>query len=370
MSSAEVSRHVSEGAESSPDIIALRTAIEPAQRRVLDHPLYQELETIEDLITFTELHVYAVWDFMSLLKVLQRRFTCVEVPWTPTPSPLARRLINEIVLVEETDSFGLDYLSHFELYLGAMEDLGSDTGPIRRFVELLSENVPVPAALDQAGVPAPAAAFVRTTWDVVTTAPVHCVAAAFALTREDLIPEMFERVLDSDGVEPGRLDRFIDYLRRHIQVDAEEHTPMAMQLLLELCGDDERKWQECVAVAERCFNARAALWTGVSEALASSKRRPATEQICVRIDLPGTASASEVDVTVVDNVLTVRNRRTGQGCDLAVSSGLRPSDVDASFAFGTLELRLPAAGPAEPVRSQVVPVAEELPTRPPLRIQR
>src|SRR5579871_6234490 len=61
-----------------PAIHNLRNELRPAQQRVLDHSIYREINTLEDLITFTEFHVFAVWDFMCLLKSLQRRFTCVD----------------------------------------------------------------------------------------------------------------------------------------------------------------------------------------------------------------------------------------------------------------------------------------------------
>lgn len=84
--------------------------------------MYERLQTLPDLRCFMEHHVFAVWDFMSLLKVLQRELTCTAVPWVPTANAPARRLVNEIVLEEESDldSEGRP-TSHFELYVRAME---------------------------------------------------------------------------------------------------------------------------------------------------------------------------------------------------------------------------------------------------------
>ncbi len=89
-------------------------------------------------------------------------------------------------------------------------------------------------ALKESGAPEASAEFVATTWEIIEHRPLHCQAAAFAFGREDLIPDMFDQVAALNG-EHGGLSHFVDYLRRHIQVDAEEHTPMAMQMLADLC---------------------------------------------------------------------------------------------------------------------------------------
>ncbi|MEV6840665.1 DUF3050 domain-containing protein [Streptomyces sp. NPDC051133] len=254
-----------------PAIETLKDAIEPSRQKVLSHPIYSQLTSVDAVVTFMEHHVFAVWDFMSLLKSLQRQLTCVEVPWVPSASTGSRRLINDIVLVEESDELGDGFISHFELYLDGMRQSGADTARIDAFIGLLRAGRTVPAALREAGVPEPVAAFVGTTWDFIDNAPVHCQAAAFAFGREDLIPDMFDQVAALDAGH-GSLSTFVDYLRRHIQVDAEEHTPMAMQMLADLCGDDDTKWAECRDTIDRALAARARLWDGISHAITENTR--------------------------------------------------------------------------------------------------
>ena len=250
-----------------PGIDRLEERIGPARERVVGHPLYARLVDVPAIRTFLEHHVFAVWDFMSLLKSLQRNLTCVELPWVPTGPTGSRRLINDIVLVEESDELRGGFISHFELYVAGMAEAGADTGPIDGFLRLLRERRPVPQALAEAGVPAPSAEFVRTTWSFIEGAPVHCQAAAFAFGREDLIPDMFQQVIGvNEGV--GGLDTFVDYLARHIEVDGEQHTPMAMQMLADLCGDDEVKWRDCARTVNEALTARSLLWDGILAALA------------------------------------------------------------------------------------------------------
>jgi hypothetical protein len=248
---------------SHPALNELQGAIQAEREKVLSHRVYQTLDSIDDVAIFMQSHVFAVWDFMSLLKVLQQRLTCVNVPWVPSGPTESRRLINEIVLVEESDELGDGYISHFELYLQGMTQAGGDTAPITSFIGRLRDGWSVPDALAASGVDRGPASFVSTTWSIIDGAPVHCQAAAFAFGREDLIPEMFEQVIQIDDRE-GALGMFKDYLARHIQVDAEQHTPMAMQMLIDLCGDDEVRWAECAQTVQVALEARHALWDAIA----------------------------------------------------------------------------------------------------------
>lgn len=98
----------------------LEKRLEPLQKQLAVHPLYKAVQNIGDLRLFMENHVYAVWDFMSLLKYLQRELTCVNIPWIAQGFRTSRRLINEIVLGEESDFVGGQHISHLELYLDSM----------------------------------------------------------------------------------------------------------------------------------------------------------------------------------------------------------------------------------------------------------
>jgi hypothetical protein len=254
-----------------PGIDRVEEEISDVRGRVVTHPVYAALDSHQAIRTFLEHHVFAVWDFMSLLKSLQRNLTCVEVPWVPSGPAGSRRLINDIVLVEESDELGGGFISHFELYLNGMTQAGADTSVITDFIARLRARQPVFQAIDAAGVPAPAAEFVKVTWGFIETAPVHVQAAAFAFGREDLIPEMFKQVV-AVNERLGSLGTFVDYLARHIQVDDEEHTPMAMQMLADLCGDDEARWADCAAAVNQALTARLRLWDGILAAIGERVR--------------------------------------------------------------------------------------------------
>jgi len=249
----------------SDSIAELQQALAPAREQLVAHSVYQSLHSLDDLRVFMQHHVFAVWDFMSLLKALQRELTCVEIPWVPRGNAATRRLINDIVLEEETDVDPEGRpASHFELYLRAMQECGADTGPIERLLEALAAGHSVAEALQEANAPASVQEFVLGTFAIIESGQPHAVAAAFTFGREDVIPDMFRHlVTDLNHRFPGQLDTFSYYLNRHIQLDEEVHTPLAQQMVRDLCGQDARRWEESRAVAVRCMQARVGLWNGI-----------------------------------------------------------------------------------------------------------
>jgi Protein of unknown function (DUF3050) len=244
-------------------------ALRSLRGRLVEHPLYGALRGPADVRTFQQYHVFCVWDFMTLLKALQRRLTCVELPWLPTADPVARRLINEIVLGEESDEDGAGgHCSHFELYLSAMHDAGADTGPIETFLAALRAGQPLDAALRSTSVPPETAAFVRQTLDIALNADLHRLAAAFGLGREDIIPSMFVQLLERLAeAEPARFGRFLFYLRRHVDLDGDSHGPAALQLIERICGADPDRRREALETACECLQSRLRVWDEIHTAV-------------------------------------------------------------------------------------------------------
>ena len=250
----------------------LQARLQPLYQQLAAHPLYRSLARVEDLRLFMESHVFAVWDFMSLLKTLQRGLTCVEVPWMPSRYPEARRLINEIVLGEESDVYKGMAISHFELYLLAMHKGGASTAGIDALVAALHEGKGIHTALDTCGAPEEATRFVRDTFALIESRGLHAVAAAFTFGREDLIPDMFRGLVrDLNRELHGTLSTFIWYLERHIEVDGDEHGPMALRMVSNLCGEDDRKWAEAEEAATFALTARLRLWDGIASIIGAAR---------------------------------------------------------------------------------------------------
>ena len=248
---------------------AMALAIAETREALLGHRLYDRLQTLDDLTRFMEHHVFAVWDFMSLLKALQARLTCLTVPWRPVGDGEVRRLVNEIVLGEESDSLPEGGVaSHFELYLRAMTEAGADTSRIERFISLLEDGQSVAGAMDEAGAPLAVKRFVGHTFGVIGGGRAHEIAAAFTYGREDLIPQMFTQLVH--GLErqfPQRLATLRYYLDRHIELDGDQHGAMGLRMVDLLCGDHPVRQGEAIQAAVAALQARLQLWDAIADSL-------------------------------------------------------------------------------------------------------
>ncbi len=240
--------------------------LEKTKLQLFNHPLFAEITSLPKLQLFMESHVFAVWDFMTLTKRLQQDLTCTQLPWLPPADTQAARLINEIVLGEESDMHPrLGHCSHFELYLEAMAEIGASTSAINRFVALLRDGQAVPTALQQVGPPRGVARFVSATLHIALNAPTHCVAAAFVQGRECIIPAMFERILQVDQVIQA--PTLYGYLKRHIELDTQDHGPAAQQLLERLVGADPAFSQQANEAALAAVETRITFWNEVQASL-------------------------------------------------------------------------------------------------------
>lgn len=243
----------------------LKTAIEPSRSKLLQHPVYHQIQTLTDLQKFAGVHVFAVWDFMSLLKSLQQKLTCVQTPWVPVGSANTRYLINEIVLGEESDVDAFDNrISHFELYQQAMRQMGASTQSIDQLIQALQSGTKIETAIEQLDCAASIKAFLSFTFKIVNHAPAHVQAAVFTFGREDLIPDMFTRLLEKLVAEsPEKVAIFKYYIERHIEVDGGHHSHLALEMVAELCGNDATKWKEAEAASIEALEIRAKLWDAV-----------------------------------------------------------------------------------------------------------
>jgi len=248
------------------DLTHLRSELQPLREQLIEHRVYRQLCSPEAMHVFMEHHVFAVWDFMSLLKSLQQRLTCVETPWRPGGSSPGCRLVNEIVLGEESDEDGLGgYASHFALYVASMREAGADTTAISTFIDEICSGNSWGSAMQTASVPPAVRRFVSSTFEIIESNDLCAVASAFTFGREDLLPDVFDQIVaELNSQTSGSFDRFLYYLQRHIELDGDQHGGMAHQLMEELCRDDAGSWQRALQAARESLHARLQLWDAVA----------------------------------------------------------------------------------------------------------
>lgn len=232
-----------------------------------NHDLFSRINSLENLRFFMQHHVYAVWDFMSLLKKLQDIYAPHGSPWMPNKEGgTLVRFINEIVMEEESDqaygSSGDSYASHFDIYLQSMREIDGSTQEVSSFLGEVRENG-LEVGLSLPLVPSPSLKFMRHTFEVIDAGRPHEVAASFALARESVIPLMFKRILNMTKVTKQDAPVFHYYLERHAELDGDHHGPMANRILDEICSGDPSKERQVLDQARESIQARITFWDEV-----------------------------------------------------------------------------------------------------------
>lgn len=243
-------------------LLALNRDLEKDRTRLLAHPIYAQIKDLTGLQKFTQIHVFAVWDFMSLLKSLQLNLTSTQIPWLPVGSADTRFLINEIVLGEESDVDDQgNRTSHFELYLNAMKQMGASTSSIEELLEKVRFGMNIHEAIQNSFIHPNVKAFLNYTFEIAQSAPLHVKAAVFTFGREDLIPSMFHRLLEQLYQEvPEQVATFRYYIERHIEVDGDHHSHLATDMVCRLCGENEKNWEEALQASRKALEMRYLLW--------------------------------------------------------------------------------------------------------------
>ena len=244
--------------------------IKSLRDKLLNHRLYSNIERIEDLQIFTENHIYAVWDFMSLLKALQIKLTCTKTPWVPNNNSQTAYLINEIVLAEETDVNQLgERKSHYELYIDAMIDIGAKIEFPTKNIDEIASSKNVFASIDNLVLHKNIKEFLRFTFSVIEEGKPHKIAAIFTFGRENLIPNMFNEILREfeKNIKDKDISKLIYYFERHIELDEDEHGPMALEMVSMLAENDQKKWDEIEKISIEALEKRILLWDAINDQL-------------------------------------------------------------------------------------------------------
>ena len=251
----------------------IKKLIEPLRQEIINHKVYAVIEDLDDLKVFMQYHIFAVWDFMSLLKTLQNNLTCTTAPWFPVGSADTRYLINEIVVGEESDvDLNGKRTSHFELYIAAMKQCGADTHQMENFINALKSLNNLDEAFKIANVSPAAIDFVNFTFEIIASKKTYLQSAIFTFGREDLIPGMFISIINEMHKNfPDDISIFKYYIERHIEVDGDHHSNLALHMTANLCGDNEQYWAEAEEAIIQSLKSRIGLWDGIYKELSQKK---------------------------------------------------------------------------------------------------
>jgi hypothetical protein len=220
-----------------------------------------------------EFHVFAVWDFMCILKKLQNSFTCTSSLWIPPTDSQLAYFINSIVVGEESDDLIIcgsqNFLSHFDLYIESMKDIDANTLPINNLINQIKNGASWKDAIRNTRNSYPFISnntfeFVEHTLNTVDNATIFEIASCFLFGREDSIPKMFENLLANFQNKKLPVPNLITYLNRHIHVDGECHGPMAASMLSKMCINEEIE-KIIVDAGRKAIEMRLHLWDGILE---------------------------------------------------------------------------------------------------------
>ena len=238
-------------------------------KKLNSHELFRTSDSFskEDLKIFMEYHVFAVWDFMSIVKELQHHICPSGYPWAPskyTKNGIAH-LINEITFSEESDKDKNGrFFSHFDLYIMAMKDIDANTENINKFIgkycgnsNTLSENI------NGIDIPQESLEFVRSTFDCLSTNKISNIAAIFTYGRETTIPDMFIKILNKIDSNNLSFSNLRLYINRHIEIDSSRHGPLSLKLFEHTCDNNQEIYDEAIEYAIISIDKRIGLWDGV-----------------------------------------------------------------------------------------------------------
>ena len=272
--------------EKNPFLKKVCKNLAPYQDKLFKHELYSNIKNQEETKVFMSNHVFAVWDFMSLLKTLQRHFTCVDIPWIPRQNTALCHFINEIVLGEECDNLGTNdanhAVSHFELYIKAMKEVQANSEAIEFFVNSQTKGTHWRKALkdtkelfvsERSLIANFTLDFVKETVTLCEKAPANVIASCFLFGREDPIPKMFQSILNNLESKNVFCPNLKTYLQRHIDVDGGLHSVLAEKMIVTICGEEKEKWDEAEEYAIKAIVDRTKLWDGVMEKIYENKKK-------------------------------------------------------------------------------------------------
>ena len=239
--------------------------LDDLKNKIIAHPLFANKLEPKHICKFMESHIFAVWGFMSILKSLQKMITPNNLPWMPnknTKNGLVN-FVNEIILCEESDYIdGIGFISHFEIYLLAMRNMGAKTEQLDKLASIFTDKGYNEKYLDNIDATDEVKSFLKHDLEISMSGTLPEIVGAFTLGREKVIPNMFGYILPAIK-ETSTSKYLVTYLERHIDIDGDRHGPLSMKLLNTSCG--KKDLSLAYATAIKSLELRLSVWDRVYE---------------------------------------------------------------------------------------------------------
>ena len=146
-----------------------------------------------------------------------------------------------------------------------MKQIGANTSKIDKFIYDIKQSEDYRDCINNYDLAEEIKDFLNFTFDTIESRETHKIAAAFTFGRENVIPDMFIEIVRGLNKENSNIaSQFVYYLERHIELDGDDHGPIALKMIENLCGNDEKKWEEVKEISKKSIDMRIKLWTHIS----------------------------------------------------------------------------------------------------------
>ncbi len=245
------------------NLVRNKKKLSELKHKITTHPLFAHKLEPKQVCKFMESHIFAVWGFMSILKSLQKKIAPNYLPWIPNENTKNGLInfVNEIVLCEESDYIeGIGFVSHFEIYLMAMEQMGAKSDHLHKLITRIIDNGYDEKYLDDADTSDEVKNFLKYDLEVSFNGTLPEIIGVFTLGREKVIPNMFSYILTAIE-DRSSTNHLITYLQRHIDIDGDRHGPLSMKLLDVYC--DNAQLSLAYTSAIKSLELRLSVWDRV-----------------------------------------------------------------------------------------------------------
>ena len=249
-----------------------QNSIAPFNSKLINHKIYGQISDMRKTKIFMESHVFSVWEYLTMLKALQRELATRDISFLHENVPDLPYLINQIVLNEEIEEESRgEYLSAmglYQLYINSMDEIGADSNPIKYFVDCIKVNKNWNNTIRDTitrfdNIPIQTYEYLNYNLKMIELSEIHELAGIFFFGRED-INSKFILLIKSNIEHEKSLSNLKNIIKRHVDDDSKNKNPILGEYINNiLCKDDDKKWKKVEISVIEAIKKRIELWDGM-----------------------------------------------------------------------------------------------------------